>query len=510
VTVGEALATSGQHAEEAAQATLGSRAGASARPTLAQRLFDGTGWRLLRLGSDAVLLALATVFAQIGAPDSLGSDGSTLIYLFPPLVLGLLASRGLYDNRTHTRILDGLGKFVAATALATVVLIAGAAFVDPDSDPALLLGRAWLFGTAMLIAGRFVLEWAQRRGRASGVVAKPTLIIGAGVVGAHVERHLSGQPQLGLRPIGYLDADPPPEEMVPDRHAPVLGRPEDVEWAVRETGAEHVVFGFLGAPDSALIPLIQRAENLGCEVSFVPRLFESVNVHVKLEHLGGLPLFGVRSIDPKGWQFTVKHAVDRLAAGLLALLLAPVLLFLTIAVRLSSRGPILFRQVRVGRDGREFEMLKFRSMAPIVAPPARDAPTLDGEHGTVVAYVGDVAPGGVEGADRRTLIGSFMRATSLDELPQLFNVLRGDMSLVGPRPERPEFVDVFGSRIEHYDHRHRVKSGITGWAQVNGLRGKTSLRDRVEWDNFYIENWTLALDLKILLMTVVALFHRAE
>jgi exopolysaccharide biosynthesis polyprenyl glycosylphosphotransferase len=505
MTVGEALATSGQPADKA----LGSLASGSAHPTLAQRLFDGTGWRLLQLGSDAALLALATVFARIGAPDSLGGDGSTLVYLFPPLVLGLLAFRGLYDNRTHTRILDGLGKFVAATALATVVLIAGAAFVDPESDPALLLGRAWLFGTAMLIAGRVVLELAQRRGRASGLVAKPTLIIGAGVVGAHVERHLSGQPQLGLRPIGYLDADPPPEKMVPDRHAPVLGRPEDIEWAVRETGAKHVVFGFLGAPDSALIPLIQRAENLGCEVSFVPRLFESVNVHVKLEHLGGLPLFGVRSIDPKGWQFTIKHAVDRLAAGLLVLLLAPIFLFLAIAVRLSSKGPILFRQVRVGRDGKEFEMLKFRSMAPppLTAAPIRGA---SDEEQRPVAYVGDVAPGGVEGADRRTLTGSVMRSTSLDELPQLFNVLRGDMSLVGPRPERPEFVDVFGSRIEHYDHRHRVKSGITGWAQVNGLRGKTSLRDRVEWDNFYIENWTLALDLKILVMTLAALFHRAE
>jgi exopolysaccharide biosynthesis polyprenyl glycosylphosphotransferase len=486
---------------------------AAARPSLAQRVFDGTGWRVLRLSADATLLVLATAFARLGAPDSIGSDGYTLIWLFPPLVLGLLASRGLYDNRTHTRIVDGLGKFVAATALATVVLIAGAAFFDPDSDPALLLGRMWLYGTVLLVAGRFVLEWAQRRGRASGMVAKPTLIVGAGVVGAHVERHLAGQPQLGLRPAGYLDADPPPEDMVPDRRAPVLGPPEDIEWAVRETGAEHVVFGFLAVPDSELIPLIQRAEAMGCEVSFVPRLFESVNVHVALEHLGGLPLFGVRSIDPKGWQFAVKHALDRFAAGVLVLLLSPILLLLAIAVRLSSPGPVFFRQVRVGRDGKEFAMLKFRSMAaepPRDTVPAAEEPGDGGRAQKVVTLSGDVAPGGVEGADRRTLVGSFIRSTSLDELPQLFNVLRGDMSLVGPRPERPEFVDVFGSRIEHYDHRHRVKSGITGWAQVNGLRGKTSLRDRVEWDNFYIENWTLALDLKILLMTLAALFHRAE
>jgi exopolysaccharide biosynthesis polyprenyl glycosylphosphotransferase len=482
------------------------------KPSLLQRLFDGTGWRLLRFGTDAALLLIATAFARIGAPDSIGSDGQTLIWLFPPIVLVLLAARGLYDNRTHTRIVDGLGKFVAATALATVVLIAGAAFFDPDSDPAFLLGRMWIYSTALLVAGRFVLEWAQRRGRASGLVAKPTLIVGAGVVGAHVERHLAGQPQLGLRPAGYLDADPPPEEMVPDRQAPVLGPPEDLEWAVRATGAEHVVFGFLAVPDSELIPLIQRAEAMGCEVSFVPRLFESVNVHVALEHLGGLPLFGVRSIDPKGWQFAVKHGLDRFAAGVLVLLLSPVLLVLALAVRLSSPGPIFFRQVRVGRDGKEFAMLKFRSMAMASATPQADGDraTAKTDPAKVVPLGADVAPGGVEGADRRTLVGSFIRSTSLDELPQLFNVLRGDMSLVGPRPERPEFVDVFGSRIEHYDHRHRVKSGITGWAQVNGLRGKTSLRDRVEWDNFYIENWTLALDMKILVMTLSALFHRAE
>jgi exopolysaccharide biosynthesis polyprenyl glycosylphosphotransferase len=476
---------------------------------LAQRLLDGTGWRLLRVAVDATLLILATAFASLGAPDSIGSDGRALVWLFPPIVLGLLASRGLYDVRSHTRIVDNMGKFVAATALAAVILIAGAAFFDPDSDPAFLLGRAWLYGTVLLIAGRLLLEWAQRRGRASGLVAKRTLIVGAGVVGAHVERHLAGQPGLGLRPIGYLDDKPAPESMVPDRRAPVLGAPEEIERVVRETGADHVVFSFLAGPDSELIPLIQRAEALGCEVSFVPRLFESINVHVALEHLGGLPLFGVRSIDPKGWQFAVKHGLDRLVAGVSILLLSPVLLALGVAVRLSSPGPVLFRQVRVGRDGHDFEMLKFRSM--------RIGPDPDGAHaqaalgaGNVVALATDTAPGGVEGDDRRTLVGTFMRSTSLDELPQLFNVLRGDMSLVGPRPERPEFVDLFGSRVERYDRRHRVKSGITGWAQVNGLRGKTSLRDRVEWDNFYIENWSLALDVKILLRTLAALFDRAE
>jgi exopolysaccharide biosynthesis polyprenyl glycosylphosphotransferase len=266
-----------------------------------------------------------------------------------------------------------------------------------------------------------------------------------------------------------------------------------------------VVLGFSSAPDRLLIPVIRECEALGLEVSVVPRLFESVNVRVALDHLGGLPLFGLHTIDPKGWQFAVKHGLDRVAAAIALLVFSPLLLTLAVLTKLSSPGPVLFRQRRIGRDGRKFEMLKFRSMR-LAAPQ----PDKDDDLGNVVPLPSDLAPGGVEGSDRRTAVGSFMRRTSLDELPQLLNVLRGDMSLVGPRPERPEFVDLFGSRIERYDDRHRVKSGITGWAQVHGLRGKTSLRDRVEWDNYYIENWSLALDFKILLMTIAAFFHRAE
>jgi lipopolysaccharide/colanic/teichoic acid biosynthesis glycosyltransferase len=157
-----------------------------------------------------------------------------------------------------------------------------------------------------------------------------------------------------------------------------------------------------------------------------------------------------------------------------------------------------------GLDGRNFELLKFRSMRPI------ETITDPQDHSNVVQLNPDTAPGGVEGADRRTRVGTLMRRTSMDELPQLINVLRGDMSLVGPRPERPEFVEQFGTRIDRYNDRHRVKSGITGWAQVHGLRGKTSLADRVEWDNYYIENWSLGLDLKILVMSAAAVLQRAE
>jgi lipopolysaccharide/colanic/teichoic acid biosynthesis glycosyltransferase len=161
------------------------------------------------------------------------------------------------------------------------------------------------------------------------------------------------------------------------------------------------------------------------------------------------------------------------------------------AVKLSSPGPILFRQRRIGRDGHEFDVLKFRTMREVPSSTEQDFLPSDG-----------MAPGGVEGIDRRTPVGQFLRGCSLDELPQLINVLRGDMSIVGPRPERPEFVELFAKEVQHYDERHRVKSGITGWAQVNGLRGQTSIADRVEWDNYYIENWSLAFDLRVLVLTI--------
>jgi exopolysaccharide biosynthesis polyprenyl glycosylphosphotransferase len=482
------------------------RAHAPRSRTLRERLFEGRNWKAVRLGVDVTALTLGNAAALVGASAAgVSTDGKYLIWCLPVAVCILLAVRGLYKDTIQLRLIDGLGQVIAATSLAAISVIAVTALVDPDAQPAPLVARAWLFGTVYLAGGRVLLAWAQRRARKTRLTAKPTLIVGAGQIGAHVERRLASQPELGLRPVGYLDADPPPPDMVPDRRAPVLGGPRDLGAVAAATGARHVVLGFSTEPDRLLIPLVRECEARGLEVSLVPRLFESVNVRVALDHLGGLPLFGLHSIDPKGWQFAVKHVVDRVAAATLLLLLLPILVAVAATVKLSSPGPILFRQRRIGRDGRDFEILKFRSMRL-----DGDGPIPGTGPANLVALPSDTGPGGVEGADRRTAVGALMRRTSLDELPQLLNVLRGEMSLIGPRPERPEFVDLFGSRIERYDDRHRVKSGITGWAQVNGLRGKTSLRDRVEWDNYYIENWSLSLDFKIMLMTAASLFHRAE
>ena len=298
-------------------------------------------------------------------------------------------------------------------------------------------------------------------------------------------------------PIGFVDSQGG-EEHGPPVESPVLGRPSELRSIIRATGAEHVILTFLRAPDSAVLPLIRDCESLGVDVSVVPRFFEGTNSRVVLKHIGGLPLFNFRRVDPKSWQFAIKHMLDRLGAALILTVLAPLMVAIAVAVRFSSPGPVLFRQTRIGRDDTEFEMIKFRTMR-----------VSDGAHPRFETSP-DRAPGGVEGDDRRTLVGSLMRRTSLDELPQLVNVLKGEMSLVGPRPERPEFVRHFSEHTDRYTDRHRVRSGLSGWAQVHGLRGQTSVADRVEWDNYYIDNWSLWLDVKILLMTLVAFLGPQE
>lgn len=462
-------------------------------------LLEGRGWTLVRVCSDALALAVALVAWTAVVLDP-AAEGAQLLWAYPVLTIALLGLRGLYRADHYIPLLDAVARIAGAAALTAMVLIALVGITDPEARPAYLVGPLWLGGTLALIASHVTLEWTRRLAREHHIGGKATLIVGAGRVGAKLERRLRDQPHLGLNPVGFLGDDSAgPSEDGPSIESPVLGHPSELKWVVKEARVEHVILAFLPAPDSSLLPLIRDCEALGVGVSVVPRFFETPTTRVALTHIGGLPLFGLRRVDPKSWQFGVKHTFDRVAASIILLALAPVMVATALAVKLSSPGPIFFRQTRIGRDDAHFDMLKFRTMR--ASDPA--------DAGFEVQP--DRAPGGVEGVDRRTPIGTLLRRTSLDELPQLLNVLRGDMSLVGPRPERPEFVREFRENIERYIDRHRVKSGITGWAQVHGLRGqRTSLSDRVEWDNYYIENWSLWLDVKILLMTVVAVVTPAE
>jgi exopolysaccharide biosynthesis polyprenyl glycosylphosphotransferase len=483
--------------------TLESQAGsgslAAARPgsQSSRRARRLASWGRISLVTDGAALAVALFIAHLTA-------GATVVpvawtFVFAALVIGLLSTKGMYRPPLDLRVLDATRSIITAVAIAAAVTMALRGVLTDAPSVAEETVRPWLFATASVIAGRIWLIVFEHRARRTRDAGQRSLIVGAGNVGQLVARRLAERPEVGLRPVGFLDKEP--LHGGDETGLPVLGATWDLERIVEERRIEHVIVTFSTAPEEVLLRLLKRCDQLGIATSLVPRLYEKSTEHVTVVPLGGVPLIARHSPNPRSWPFAVKHGLDRAGAALALLLLAPIMGALALGVWASVGRPILYRAQRVGRDGRRFDMLKFRTMLPMTEEERKNL-VIDPETGT----------GGISsiGVDRRTRLGAFLRRTSLDELPQLFNVLNGDMSLVGPRPERTEYVEVYEKKVPRYEERHRVKSGITGWAQVSGLRGTTSLADRAEWDNYYIENWSLWLDFKIMLLTPAALLRSAH
>ena len=440
---------------------------------------------------------LASVGLAVGlSGNAIARDVSVRSLLgYSVLVLVLFWQFGVYAAGPRIHVLEEMRKVVAATGIAVaalVVLPVPAAFALTRHQSF----GVWWFSTLLLLSFRALgVHWSLTRTRS---LTAPTLIVGAGRVGRLLEKRISAQPALGLNLIGFLDDNPLIEGT--GSSLPVLGGCADLDRVVAEYGVKHVIVTFSTASNQALLSAIRRCRSLDVSVSVVPRLYEIMTRDTSVVHLGGLPLVLIRPSKASGLWLPVKYGLDRLVAVVLLVASAPVFAALALSVWGSLGRPIFFRQLRVGRDGRVFEMLKFRTMRALepaasveALPPADGSPSADSE--------------------RCTRVGGFLRRMSLDEFPQLINVLRGEMSLIGPRPERPELVSDFSGRIYRYNDRHRVKSGITGWTQIHGIgRGDNrfsddALSDRVEWDNFYIENWSLWIDFKILLLTPAAVWR---
>jgi exopolysaccharide biosynthesis polyprenyl glycosylphosphotransferase len=260
---------------------------------------------------------------------------------------------------------------------------------------------------------------------------------------------------------------------------------------VRRQRIDQVFLALPGASHEEMLHLIKTCDDLRVDFRMLPDVFEIITTRVSADVVDGIPLVGVRRSQMEGFGLVIKRAFDLVVSLILIVVLSPLWLLLAIAIAVSSRGPILYRQERVGQAGRLFTLYKFRSMVS-------DA---EADTGPVFAAPDDA---------RRTGVGRLMRRFSLDELPQLVNIIRGNMSLVGPRPERPFFVERFGAEIPRYLERHQVRPGVTGWAQVNDLRGSTSIADRTIYDLYYIENWSLSFDIKILLLTTGRVFLHAH
>jgi exopolysaccharide biosynthesis polyprenyl glycosylphosphotransferase len=306
------------------------------------------------------------------------------------------------------------------------------------------------------------------------------LVVGTGEVGQMLLQKLLQNRRLGYHVVGVIDSGKG------DRHQKILGQPilgtlVDIPWVIEKHQVDEVIIGLPESSHQDLVGIISLCEREKVGIRVFPDVFQIMASEVGIGDLGGLPLLTMRDVALQGWKLTLKRGMDVVVSAFALVLMSPFLLLTALMVKLDSPGPVFYIQERMGLDAIPFKMIKFRSM--------RTDAELEG-------------PGWTRQDDpRRTKLGSLMRRFNIDELPQLINVLIGDMSLVGPRPERPVYVEQFRQSIPRYMDRHREKAGITGWAQVNGLRGDTSIIERTKYDLWYIENWSLALDFKILIRT---------
>src|SRR3954447_254546 len=490
----------GERAEAPQVAQLPARPAAessrAARPHIA-------GYARRALTADLLMLVIAGALTMFVSPtDSPTGEVPTQplawAVAFPFIVSGLFYVCGMYAAPMRPDLIETLRVVLTGLGVASMGVITARVLFSNDAYVAAETVRQFVIAVPLVLAGRWAVLGQETRARRVGGSYRPTLIVGRGRVGSLTAKRLLAEPEVGLRPIGFLDDAPLP--IAPDL-PPVIGRLDQLESIVDEQSVEHLIIAFSNASDEQLLSVARRAWGLGVSVTVVPRLFEIQGERVTMEHLGGLPLLQISQSDPDGWKFRVKYGIDRVVAAIALAAIAPVLLIGAIAVKLSMGGPVLYRQRRVGLDGHVFDRLKLRTLKPAQTAGGEADADWAAEQMGGEAFA-DLAP--VE--DRTTRVSRLLRRASVDELPQLWNVLRGDMSLIGPRPERASYVEHFQDGVYRYGDRHRVKSGLTGWAQIHGLRGRTPLSERVEWDNHYIENWSLWLDLKIALRTIPCLF----
>jgi exopolysaccharide biosynthesis polyprenyl glycosylphosphotransferase len=397
----------------------------------------------------------------------------------------VLAVRRLYIPRRGFGRVDLLYQVGAAVGLGWLLALSVTFFVYRALEPPRLMLVYWaLLSIGLVWLTRVVLDALLREAHRRGRDLERVLIVGDGEQAQLVEAKIRSAPELGYQIAGFIGNGTPSA-----RVQPVLGGLGDIPAIVREHGVGEVIIAWAGISHHELIDIVTGCTRQRVDIKIFPDIFELMAREVETSELTGLPLMRVRDVALRGWMRFLKRALDIAVSWSLLVLLSPWLLFMALLVKLTSpQGPILHVQERVGLDGRPFYMLKFRSMRP-------DA---EAASGPVWAVRDD---------PRRTRLGGLIRRFSLDEFPQLVNVLVGEMSLVGPRPERPEFVAQFANLVPRYRERHMEKAGLTGWAQVNGLRGQTSIVERTEYDLFYVETWSLAFDIKILLKTLAAVIR---
>jgi Undecaprenyl-phosphate glucose phosphotransferase len=407
-----------------------------------------------------------------------------LHYLIPLLILwGLISNKTqLYRPRRIGHLLKEFFEVARCLTFALFLTIVIIYLFRRFEFSRLAFFYFWVMGIAGLISVRLLARETFRMLRKRGYNRRFAIIAGTGTLGQKVLEKTGLYPELGIQVIGFLTSK---EEEIGGKieNIPILGLYEDLDKILGRRVVDICFVALSINEYDRFEGLIDNVQGYIPDVKVIPASYEFLKLRGGLDELGGLPMVSLQSSPLYGWNAVVKRAFDLILGTMILIMMSPILFIISLLIRLTSEGPIFYRQERVGMDGRIFQMLKFRTMK------------VDAERKTGPVWAKENDP-------RRTPIGAILRKTSMDELPQLFNVLKGEMSLVGPRPERPNFIEEFRNKIPLYMLRHKVKAGMTGWAQVHGWRGNTSLEKRLEHDLYYIQHWSIGLDLKILLMTL--------
>jgi exopolysaccharide biosynthesis polyprenyl glycosylphosphotransferase len=435
---------------------------------------------------DAVALALP--MAWLGGVDP---AGSTLV----AVTLLVLVLTGAYRPRITLSALDEAPRHLPRLGLALLLVAPFASLAGGD----LRLAVHALWAVPCFVLGRSLGYAAVRSARRHRVIEEPTLVVGGGRLGMDLLATMREHPEFGLRGVGFLTDGSPLDDREP------LGGMADLDLVLDTYGVRKIIVAYGPTREAELVDLVRSAAQRDIEVYIVPRFFDvgTTPSGPDVEDLWGIPLHRVRRAALRRGVWRVKRLIDIAAAGTALTLLSPVLLIIAVAVRLTSPGPVLFRQPRTGHDGADITILKFRTLR---MPAPEESPDRLGSTGSTRSTMHARQ---IDVERRQTRFGNILRRTSLDELPQLWNILRGDMSLVGPRPEERTYAAQFADSVYGYRDRHRLAVGLTGWAQIHGLRGETSIEERARFDNSYIEHWSLWRDIVILIRTLAAVQRQA-
>ena len=392
----------------------------------------------------------------------------------------VLRGAGLYRVEGHVT-LETVASLSKAGLIASIATLSAIFFIYHSHQYSRwVMILSCVLSILLLSLNRLVIQRFKEAVQQLGVGISRVAVVGFNSTTQQLIHAIQEKTGNGYQFIGVLLGDSPPSQPIPYR---ILGEFTDVRSLIQKYQIDELFITSPAIPHTEILQIVDVCEGLSVRLHLLPDLYEVMIGRTQVTDFDGIPVVKLKELPLQGWRGMIKRGMDILLSSIALIVCSPLMLIIAIAVKCSSPGNVIFRQERVGRDGKPFYIYKFRSMRQ------------DAEAGVGHVWASKDDP-------RQTRLGRFLRRWCLDELPQFFNVLKGDMSLVGPRPEMSGLIDDFSKVIPHYLDRHRVKCGLTGWAQVNGLRGNTSLEERIRYDLFYIENWSITFDIKILFKTL--------